>query len=222
MAATSWAESMQSYVVGIDEAGRGCWAGPLVAAATALASPVAGVRDSKKMTRLSRQKYDSIIRSQALALGVGWVFPAEIDVLGLTAAVRLAMIRALYNLYTTYPAYSYNEIIIDGSYNFLQSRIDCENLCRAYLPPASNLRAVLPDTVHAHAMVRADDSVPAVSAASVIAKVARDAYMITQASVYSEYGFEQHVGYGTANHKVALDNFGPTPLHRLSFRPLKK
>lgn len=178
--------------VGIDEVGRGCWAGPLVAGAAILRSPIDGLRDSKKLTKLRREKLTKIILEQA-TVGLGWVWPAEIDKLGLTESVRLAMRRALEQIQT-----SYDEIIIDGSYNFF------------------------PDNPRAKAVVKADDSVPAVSAASIVAKVARDNYMATEAHArFPGYEFGKHVGYGTALHIAKLKELGICELHRQSYKPIK-
>jgi ribonuclease HII len=179
-------------IVGIDEVGRGCWAGPLVAGAVLLDQPIAGLRDSKKLTKLQRQRLNVHIRDQAIAYGLGWVSPAEVDQLGLTAAVQVAMERALACI-----GAPYEQIVVDGNYNFLRDN------------PKSTCR------------VRADDTVPAVSAASIIAKVARDIYMTQMAKVHPGYAFERHVGYGTAAHSAALIALGVCNLHRTSFAPIR-
>jgi len=178
--------------VGIDEVGRGCWAGPLVAGAVILPAPIAGLKDSKLLSKLQRENLDKIIRQNAVSFGLGWVSPAEIDEVGLTDAVRLAMQRALAEI-----TIEYDEIIIDGNYNFL------------------------PDNPTAKTMIKADRLVPAASAASIIAKVARDNFMIELAGQYQNYGFEKHVGYGTAAHLAALKSFGVCDIHRRSFKPIK-
>lgn len=179
-------------VLGIDEVGRGCWAGPLVAGAVILKRAIPGVRDSKQLTRKAREALDIVIRRRAVAYGLGWVAPDELDEVGLTAAVRLAYRRALAEIAT-----AYDQIIIDGNYNFLA------------------------DLPNARAIVKADATVPAVSAASIIAKVARDRYMAQAALQYPGYGFERHVGYGTAAHAAALQQFGLCELHRRSFKPMQ-
>ncbi len=179
-------------IVGIDEVGRGCWAGPLVAGAVLLGDPIPGLADSKKLSKKRREQLDAEIRLNAIASGLGWVSPAEVDQLGLTEAVRLAMQRAIAAI--TAP---YDEIIIDGNYNFL-----------ADMPRSSCL-------------VKADDLVPAVSAASILAKVARDNYMAKAAIAYPEYQFDRHVGYGTAAHMAALKLHGICELHRQSYAPIK-
>jgi len=179
--------------VGVDEVGRGCWAGPLVAGAVILDKPIAGLRDSKKISKIGRQKFAQLIRKQATAIGLGWVEPVEIDKIGLTEAVRLAMERALEQIQT-----EYDEIIIDGNINFF------------------------PDDARAKAIIKADDSIPAVSAASIVAKVARDEWMATHAAAeFPAYEFEKHVGYGTSLHIAKLREFGVCKLHRLSYKPIK-
>ncbi len=179
-------------VVGIDEVGRGCWAGPLVAGAVLLERPIAGLKDSKKLSPKMRRRWAAEIRVQAAAIGLGWVDAATIDKVGITAAVKLAMQMALEAIDV-----DYEQVIIDGHYNFL----------------AENARAL--------AVVKADDSVPAVSAASIVAKVARDEYMAQRASDFPGYGFDKHVGYGTALHLAGLKAQGICELHRRSFRPIE-
>jgi ribonuclease HII len=178
--------------VGIDEVGRGCWAGPLVAGAVLLGAPIKGLKDSKKLSKLQREKLDAEIRVSALAFGLGWVDVAEIDRLGLTGAVRLAMQRAFAEIKVAYEA-----VIIDGNFNFFADNPKCS------------------------AMIGADNIVPAVSAASIIAKVARDRYMAEIAPKFPAYGFDKHVGYGTAAHRLALRLNGVTEHHRRSFRPIQ-
>jgi ribonuclease HII len=179
-------------IVGIDEVGRGCLAGPLVAGAVLLRRPIAGLRDSKKLTRAQRETFDAVIRKKAVAFGLGWVPAEELDQVGLTHAVRLAMTRALAQI-----AEPYKEIIIDGNYNFLEH----EPLAKC--------------------IIKADDLVPAVSAASIIAKVARDNFMIAAAKDHPHYGFDSHVGYATATHRTALNTHGMCILHRRSFAPVR-
>jgi len=180
-------------VVGIDEVGRGCWAGPLVAGAVVLAEPINGLKDSKKLSKKQREKLTPYIYEEALVVGLGWVTPAEVDELGLTKSVRLAMQRALACVQV-----NYDEIIIDGNINFLA------------------------DNPKSRAVIKADDSVPAVSAASIVAKVARDEYMAKLEKKYPGYGFASHVGYGTAAHLTALRALGASDIHRRSFRPIQE
>lgn len=177
--------------VGIDEVGRGCWAGPLVAGAVVLREPIAGLRDSKKLSKKQRETLDVVIREQALAIGLGWVWPAEVDSWGITTAVKRAMERAVAEI-----TVGYDEVIIDGNINYF------------------------PENTKARAVVKADDTVPAVSAASIVAKVARDTYMSNLDEKYAGYGFEKHVGYGTAAHISALKLLGVSDIHRRSYKPI--
>lgn len=179
-------------IVGIDEVGRGCWAGPLVAGAVLLGEPIEGLKDSKKLSKAERERLTGEIKRHALAIGLGWVWPHEIDEIGLTAAVAKAMAEALEQI-----GVEYDEVIIDGHLNFL------------------------PENTKTRAVIKADDTVPAVSAASIVAKVARDFYMAKISEKYPGYGFEAHVGYGTAAHTAALVRLGITPIHRKSFKPIK-
>ncbi|HSX36794.1 MAG TPA: ribonuclease HII [Patescibacteria group bacterium] len=176
---------------GIDEVGRGCWAGPVVAGAVILNNPIAGLKDSKKLSKKQRDKMAAEIQIQAVAIGLGWVQPFEIDEIGLTAAVGLAMQRALDQIKA-----EYDEIIIDGNYNFF------------------------PEDPKAKALAKADDLVPAVSAASIVAKVERDKYMSELQGHYANYQFGKHVGYGTALHLELLRKFGVSDVHRKSFKPV--
>ncbi|HSX34008.1 MAG TPA: ribonuclease HII [Candidatus Saccharimonadales bacterium] len=179
-------------IVGIDEVGRGCWAGPVVAGAVLLGEPIKGLNDSKKLTRKQRERLDAEIRLQAVAFGLGWVSASELDAVGLTEAVRLAMERALAQIHA-----DYDELVIDGNLNYF----------------AANPRA--------RAVIAADSSVPAVSAASIIAKVARDRFMAQQSRLFPGYSFDRHVGYGTAAHLAALQSLGLCELHRRSFKPIQ-
>lgn len=178
-------------IVGVDEVGRGAWAGPLVAGAVLLDAPILGLRDSKKLTKLQRQRLSAVVLEQAVAYGIGWVSAHEVDEFGLTQAVRLAMQRAVAQIRRPY-----QQIIVDGHFNFL---------------------AAMP---HSQAVIKADDTVPAVSAASIIAKVARDTYMAQLPKQYKAYGFAANVGYGTAAHHAALRQVGVSDLHRRSFKPV--
>jgi ribonuclease HII len=180
-------------LVGIDEVGRGCWAGPVVAGAVALRKPIAGVKDSKQLTRQQREILGVQIRAEALAFGIGWAAPEEIDNLGMTAAITLAMERALVEIGAVY-----SEVVIDGAYNFLRSN------------------------PKARCLTKADLFMPAVSAASIIAKVARDRFMADASAQFPGYGFEKHVGYGTAVHNLALQKLGVCELHRRSFAPIRQ
>lgn len=192
--------TIRTMILGIDEVGRGPWAGPLVAGAVVLRESVDGLADSKKLSKKRREMLDVIIRENAF-VGLGWVSAAELDVLGMTKAVQLAMLRAVKNLHITGGVYE--EIVIDGSINYFQ-----------------NVEGLQTSVVSA--VIKADGTVPAVSAASIVAKVARDNYMTELTEKYPMHGFEKHVGYGTAAHTAALQAYGITPEHRKSFAPIKK
>lgn len=178
-------------IVGIDEVGRGAWAGPLVVGAVMLGGvPINGLTDSKQLTRLQREELDLLIRQSARAVGLGWVSAKHIDQIGLTEALKLASRRAIAHIRT-----SYDEVVIDGTVKFL-------------------------DGANVRVMKKADLLVPSVSAASIVAKVARDAYMRHLDRVFPGYSFTSHVGYGTKRHRDAIAAQGVTPLHRLSYEPL--
>ncbi len=185
-------------ILGIDEVGRGPWAGPLVVGAVVFPEnfTLEGLTDSKKLSAKRRTELDIQIREGALGWGLGWVHAEELDAIGLSAALRLATIRAVEAVQTPY-----HEIVIDGTINFLKETSKGQ---------------------YVTTMPKADFLVPAVSAASIVAKVARDTYMEEQDSMYPEYGFGSHVGYGTAKHQRALVEHGVTPLHRRSFAPIAK
>lgn len=184
-------------ILGIDEVGRGPWAGPLVVGAVVLGgATIDGLTDSKKLTKKRREELDIVIREQASGIGLGWVSAEQIDDIGLSAALVLATKRAVEQVTA-----SYHEIIIDGTVNFLKDTSKGQ---------------------YVTTLKKADLLIPSVSAASIVAKVARDAYMTEQDTIYPGYGFISHVGYGTAMHQGAIEKLGVTPLHRLSFAPLAK
>lgn len=200
---------MPKVILGVDEVGRGPWAGPLVVGAvilgakfqedTELKPAYAEFTDSKKLSATKRAKLAKIIQESAIATGLGWVTSAEIDRYGLAAALKLAAQRAVKQVLAS--KQSFDEIVIDGTVNLL-----------ADTPLAK--RVIL--------LKKADLLVKEVSAASIIAKVARDTYMVNLGTKYPVYGFDKHVGYGTAAHKAALETYGPCPEHRQSFQPIKK
>lgn len=188
-------------ILGIDEVGRGPIAGPLVVGAVILPSDypewIDDLTDSKKIGPTKRRRLADIILKEAPATGLGWVSARELDHLGLSESLRLATRRAVNAVRARHVPFT--EIIIDGDVNFLKGTT-LEN--------------------YTTTVVKGDLLIKEVSAASIIAKVARDNYMIELAKVYPEYGFEKHVGYGTAKHLQALETYGPTPEHRTSFRPV--
>lgn len=160
--------------------------------------------DSKKLTAKQRESLEPIILEQAFASGLGWVPAEELDRCGLSAALKLATRRAVKAILAQISTKNHLEIeniIIDGTVNFLQGT------------PLENRVSTMP---------KADLLVREVSAASIIAKVARDRYMAEIALQYPAYGFEKHVGYGTALHKRALLEHGICPEHRQSFRPIRE
>ncbi len=193
-----WADGFR-YVAGLDEAGRGSWAGPVVAAAVILppdlpdlAHYLAGVRDSKTLTAARREELLDVIEQHALAWGVGAVPPAGIDVQGIVPATREAMSLALGAL--PHPA---NYLLID----------------HVSLPDQAQPQVSLP---------KGDARVLSIAAASILAKVSRDRLMVELDAAYPGYGFAQHKGYGTPQHRAALERLGPSAIHRLSFAPLQR
>jgi ribonuclease HII len=182
-------------MIGIDEVGRGCLAGPLlVVAARANKQLPKGVTDSKLLSKIQRENlYKELIR--CCEFGEGWVKASEIDRLGLTAATKLGVKRALRELKSN----NQDELIIDGNIN--------------YAPKSYKKIQVLID---------GDLIVPIISAASIYAKVTRDIYMTSLAKRHPKYSFETNVGYGTASHLEAIDAFGLIKnLHRISFSPVR-
>jgi len=177
---------------GIDEVGRGPLAGPVVAAAVILPErEIAGLGDSKTLTARRRAVLDELIRESAVAWALGRAEVEEIDRLNILQATFLAMRRAVEALRLA-PDYAW----VDGKH--------CP---------------VLPCPVEA--VIGGDALVPAIGAASIIAKQARDAEMVALAERYPGYGFERHKGYGTRDHLDALQCLGPSPIHRRSFRPVR-
>jgi len=184
-------------ILGIDEAGRGPWEGPLVVGAVVLGGDlIEGLTDSKKLTRKKREVLYEVITKEAVAYGSAWVSAAEIDRIGMSEALRLATRIAVEQI-----TVSYSKIIIDGTINFLADTGKCHLV---------------------QTMAKADLLMPSVSAASIIAKVERDRYMECIDEKYPGYGFRSHVGYGVAKHRLSIERFGITPEHRLSFAPLVK
>ncbi|WP_435418222.1 ribonuclease HII [Parerythrobacter aurantius] len=186
-------------VFGVDEAGRGPLAGPVVAAAVMLGTDVPqGLDDSKKLTARRRATLDEAIRSQS-AWGVGVVGVEEIDRLNILGATMLAMTLAVARLAEVLgqgPA----EVLIDGNLTPLGR---CEQWCWP-----------------ARAIVGGDGIEPAISAASIVAKEWRDRMMVEAAREHPQYGWDRNKGYGSAEHMAALRDHGPTPLHRRSFAPV--
>jgi ribonuclease HII len=186
-----------SRIAGLDEAGRGAWAGPVMAAAVMLpleranlAQSLEGVRDSKQMTATQREIWASCIHHVAITVGLGVASAREVDKLGLITATRVAMVRAL------------------------------DDLCE---PPEHLLidYMLLPDVpLPQTALTRGDARTLSVAAASVVAKVTRDQAMVKMDTRYPGYGFDRNKGYGTHEHRAALKRLGPCPTHRRSYKPV--
>lgn len=181
-------------VAGVDEVGRGPLAGPVVAGAVVLHPdrPIAGLRDSKALAAATREELAAAIHARAVACALGRAEVEEIDRINILRASLVAMRRAVEALRVRVRV-----AYVDGN-----------------IAPALPCAAV--------ALVGGDARVPAISAASIIAKVARDAEMSAAAKRYPDYGFEQHKGYATAHHLRVLARLGPTPLHRRTFAPVAR
>lgn len=188
----------KGYVAGIDEAGRGPLAGPVTAAAVILHPdrPIDGLADSKKLTAPRREALAKEIRARSVAWSVAWADAAEIDALNILAATMLAMRRSIQGL-TVAPS----SVMVDGN----------------RLPDLK-----FGDThIAGEAIVGGDDSVASISAASILAKTARDHMMLQLDSLFPHYEFARHKGYGTEVHRARLEEFGPCPVHRFTFAPVK-
>ena len=184
----------KKLIAGVDEVGRGPLAGPVVAAAVILDSdsPIHGLADSKKLSEKARQTLTEIIKREALAWSIGCASVAEIDSINILQASFLAMQRAVLQLQL-----EPQHVLVDG------------NQC-----PKFNCSA--------DAIIKGDEQIAAIQAASIIAKVTRDNMMVTLDSQYPGYGFAAHKGYPTKQHRQALQELGVTKIHRRSYRPVKK
>jgi ribonuclease HII len=185
-------------IAGIDEAGRGCLAGPVAAAAVILpddqdaANLLKGIRDSKQLTAEEREVARRNVENSSLSWAVGYADNQEIDRIGIVPATRLAIWRALEKISPT-P----DHLLVD------------------YL--------ILPDLpIPQTRLVKGDARSLSIAAASILAKTHRDAFMVASASIYPSYGFGSNKGYGTAFHKEAIQSHGPCPLHRMSFAPMRE
>lgn len=192
-----WTEG-KTCVAGVDEAGRGAWAGPVTAAAVilpvdqpGLSELLAGVRDSKLMSASQREKWAAEINRYAVALCVGWADFSEIDEFGILPATRLAMRRAIQGL-----NHCVDHVLIDA----------------VELPDVN-----IPQT----SLIKGDARSLTIAAASVLAKTSRDNLMRSLENEYPGYGFDRHKGYGTARHQTALQKLGVSFIHRRSYAPIK-
>lgn len=185
-------EQGYDLICGVDEAGRGPLAGPVCAAAVILPwdLEIPGLNDSKKLTDARRRELFPVIQEKALAYGIAFASPQEIDDINILQATFLAMERAMSRL-----SVKPDLALIDG------------NRSRDFGLPVETV-------------IKGDARSANIAAASILAKVTRDDYMIEQSKIYPAYGFEVHKGYGTNRHYAALEEFGPCPIHRASF--LKK
>lgn len=186
-------DSRSTWICGVDEAGRGPLAGPVYAAAVILgdAMPRVGLADSKVLTARAREALSRRIRDHAMAWAIATATVAEIDTMNILRATLLAMQRAVEQLKVP-PA----EVLIDGLHS--------------------------PKLAYpTRAIVRGDATIAEISAASILAKTARDQALIELDACYPHYGFARHKGYGTKEHLAALRRYGPTPEHRVSFAPVR-
>jgi len=192
-----WTDGVR-LIAGIDEAGRGALAGPVAAGAVILPNRedipglLAGVQDSKQISAKTRQEQADLIREVASGAAVGFASAAEIDEIGIMPATRLAALRAIAQLPEKPQHLLIDYISIPG----------------AGLPATS--------------LTKGDCRSLSIAAASILAKVDRDAVMVQLAEEYPGYGFAAHKGYGTAQHRKAIEALGPIPMHRMSFAPIRK
>ncbi|SOB59453.1 Ribonuclease HII [Pseudodesulfovibrio profundus] len=189
---------VETEIAGVDEAGRGCLAGPVVAGACVLPAEydLPGLNDSKQLKAKDREFLYDGIRAQAIAWSIGVSWPREIEAVNILEATFLAMSRAVRTLKT--------------SPRFL--RIDGDKTIPGYA-----LRQEIPQ----EAVIKGDGTVPAISAASILAKTFRDRLMVKLAKRYPGYAISQHMGYGTKVHMEAIRQLGPSPIHRMTFRGVK-
>jgi len=192
-------------IVGIDEAGRGAWAGPVTAGAVCLpvhdndlSERLAGVRDSKQLSPRQREGLVDTIKAVSLAWGIGNASSDEIDQYGIVPATKLAMKRALQHMTAQFDDFSPDYLLTD-SMKWDECPVNCE----------------------IQHIKWGDQQSLSIAAASVLAKVWRDETMCTLAEKYPDYGFSRHKGYGTQQHRNALESYGALPIHRTYYRPIQ-
>lgn len=188
------ANAKRILVCGCDEVGRGSLVSEVYAAACILdpVNPIAGLADSKKLTALKREALSEEIKQNALCWSIAYATLEEIEELNIHYATLLAMKRAIEGL-----SIQPDKVLIDGIHK--------------------------PDlSIHTETIVKGDDSVPEISAASILAKVARDSTMVQYHALYPEYGFDRHKGYFTKEHAEALKKHGPSPIHRKTYAPVRQ
>jgi ribonuclease HII len=207
------------WVIGVDEAGRGPLAGPVCAGAVVLnpQRPIPGLADSKKLSEKKRQHLAPLIKEEAFAWGIGWASVEEIDQMNILQATFLAMSRAvteclslLASPMSSLPAHEPPDVFVD-----VMVQVDGNQSPAAFNGPWHW-------PYQTQTIIKGDESVPAISAASILAKTARDAAMMQLHEHYPAYGFAQHAGYGTARHLACLIEHGPSPVHRKSFAPVAR
>jgi len=240
--------------IGIDEAGRGCLAGPVVAGAVILPEnhQIAGLTDSKKLTEKKREKLLPVIQEQAAAWGIGLAWPEEIDRINILQATFLAMSRAVRALSQSTVAYPLADapqmLVIDGNQRIPEDVLD--NTSKHFLPESNfhmlgtlsrwncemtlpvahficpkepagesvtSAPLAIPTNIAQTTVIKGDLKIPAISAASVLAKTFRDHIMVRLEDTYSGYGFAKHKGYGTKAHLAAIRQLGACPQHRMTF-----
>jgi ribonuclease HII len=187
-------EGHREFAAGVDEAGRGCLAGPVAAAAVIFrpnAAPIQGLDDSKKLNARRREQLAEIIRREALCWSLGLSWPPEIDAVNILQATRRAMARAVSSLKT-----APTRVLIDGN-------------------------QTIPVSLPQETVIKGDALVPVISAASILAKTFRDRLMAKLDRRYPGYGFASHKGYGAKAHREAIRRLGPCPMHRLTFAGVK-
>ncbi len=189
----AWHQQGLIYIAGADEAGKGSWAGPIVGAAVILPLDFDQkiVNDSKQLSERQRERMFVHITRQAISWAVGVVSPQEIDQKGIVAANKKSLLLALKKLHVHPQA-----ILVDA----VKLKVGKKPV---------------------RAIIHGDAKVVSIAAASIVAKVVRDALMVGQHRLYPEYAFNIHKGYGTAKHKQLLKKYGPSVIHRKSFRPVK-